>query len=858
MPKNLVIVESPTKAKTIGRFLGAGFIVRSSYGHVRDLPKSKLGVDVDHSFAPDYVVPPKAKLVVAELKAEAKGADAVYFATDEDREGEAISWHLAELLKLNPAKVKRIAFHEITQEAIQEAFANPRSINLNLVSAQEARRILDRLFGYQVSPVLWRKIRPGLSAGRVQSVAVRLLVERERARIAFRAAGYWDLGATFKVAGGEFGADLVTLSGKPVATGKDFDPATGKLANQAAVRLNEELARELAASLKAETPRVQEVTAKPFTERPFPPFTTSTLQQESNRKLRFSTRRTMDLAQGLYEQGYITYMRTDSTLLSRQALAAARSWISEQYGAEFLPASPRQYETRSKNAQEAHEAIRPAGSSFKPLETVQAEVAAEAYRLYELIWKRTVASQMADARGERVNVVVALGEGGFAAQGKRYEFPGFRRAYVEGSDDPEADLKDQEVLLPALKPGQVLTLSALEPHGHTTQAPARLSEAALVKELERRSIGRPSTYASIIETIQRRDYVIRRGTAFVPTFTAFAVTNLLERYLARLVDYGFSAAMEDELDQIARGELDDHVYLERFFRGPEGLQPTLAHVTDSIDPRETSGVPIGEVEGKVVEVRIGRFGPFLKWNEQTASLSDEITPDELTPEKAVELIKQGKEQPRTLGVDPGTGKPIYLKVGRFGPYVQLGNRPLVALDANGKKVKAKKTVDEKPKMASLLRGMDPETVSLETALLLLSLPRELGLNPANSEPVLAANGRFGPYVKCGTETRSIPEELTPIGITLEQALVLLAQEKKGRGRGGRGKQEVVKELGTNATGAAIKVLKGRYGPYVTDGTTNATVPKGTAPEAVTLEEALALLKARAGAPKRPRRRSRKS
>ena len=865
---SLVIVESPAKARTIEGYLGKGYVVESSIGHIRDLPSrageipasvsnqpwARLGVNVDDGFTPLYVVPAGKQAQITKLRKLLKGADALYLASDEDREGEAISWHLVEVLKPK-VPVRRMVFDEITKPAIQAALKSTRDIDQRLVSAQESRRILDRLYGYEVSPVLWRKVKPKLSAGRVQSVATRLVVDRERIRMRFVQAEYWDLEADFKTReDGGLTASLVELGKLPVATGRHFVDTTGELEDaNAVVHLRSDDAAELAEMLRGQTFSVTQVTEKPFTNKPYTPFITSTLQQEAGRKFRFSAQRTMRLAQGLYENGYITYMRTDSTTLSTQALDAARAQVTELYGKEYLPDEPRLYRSRSKNAQEAHEAIRPAGESFRTPKQVSSQLDGDQLRLYELIWKRTVASQMKDAHGMRTNVRISAaagdrGDAVFSTSGKVITFPGFLRAYVEGSDDPAAALDDQEKVLPPVVQGQEVSAERIESQQHFTQAKGRYTEAGLIRELEERGIGRPSTYATIIQTIQDRGYVGHKGTALVPTFTAFAVVNLLEKHLPDLVDFGFTARMEDGLDTISRGEADPIPWLHDFYFGQKagsegdrlaevGLKDLIGSHADEIDPRAICAIPLGHSDdGEEIVCRVGRYGPYVQIGDQDlrASVPDDIAPDELTVERALQLLDGAEQGDKELGQDPDTGKPIYVKTGRFGPYVQLGD-PELTPKGNVKR-------GGKPKMASLWPSMEVESVTVEEALMLLSFPRDLGPHPATGEMITALDGRYGPYVKMGHESRSLANHDKLATVTIEEALELLKQPS-GRGRGRSG--SVLAELGKHPKSEApIQVKSGRYGPYVTDGEVNATIPKEREPEDVTLEQALELIAAR--------------
>ncbi len=874
MAKPLVIVESPAKAKTIGKFLGDGYVVESSVGHIRDLPSdageipekykgepwARLGVDVNNDFKPLYVVNRDKKSHVAALKKLVKNASELYLATDEDREGEAIAWHLLEVLDPK-VPVKRMVFHEITAGAIQHALDNPRDLDRRLVDAQEARRILDRLFGYEVSPVLWKKVKGGLSAGRVQSVATRIIVERERERMLFRAASYYGVTANLAVkrdvtGDPTFEASLVSIDGQRLATGSAFNNDGTRKRDDVYV-LDEANANELVAALAGAPVEVTKVEAKPYKRSPAAPFTTSTLQQEAGRKLRFSAARTMQAAQRLYENGYITYMRTDSVTLSDTAVSAARAQITEKYGSEFVASKPRIYKSKAKNAQEAHEAVRPAGETFRTPEEIDRLVGRDEAKLYDLIWKRTIASQMEDARGQSVSVrAVATTTGTkrkaeFAASGLTITFPGFLRAYVEGSDDPDADLGDKDRYLPEMAEGESLDGRSYTADPHETKPPARYTEASLVKKMEELGVGRPSTYASIISTIQNRGYVWKKASALVPHFTAFAVTNLLEGHFPDLVDYAFTARMEDDLDEIAGGRSEPIPWLRTFYfgDGEPGLHDKVNTRLDEIDARAINTIPLGvTADGEPVVAKPGRYGPYVQRGEDTASVPDELAPDELTLEKAIELLDAPNDD-RVLGTDEETGLPIVARNGRYGAYVAIGEE------------------GEKPvRTASLFKTHALSRITLETALELLTLPRTVGMwtppktvpkltkaqKDAGEEPpaledlpdpepveVVVANGRYGPYVKAGKETRSLEDEEQLLTISLEECVALL-NVPKARGRGAA--KPPLKEIGDDPdTGKPIVIKDGRFGPYVTDGETNASLRKADTIERVDLDRALELL-----------------
>jgi DNA topoisomerase-1 len=872
--RRLVIVESPTKARKIAEYLGPEFDVEASVGHIRDLPQpselppemkkgpfGKFAVDVDNGFEAYYVVDADKKKKVSELKRALKDADELYLATDEDREGEAIAWHLLQVLQPK-IPVHRMVFHEITREAIRRALEQTRDLDERLVDAQETRRILDRLYGYEVSPVLWRKVRAGLSAGRVQSVATRLVVERERERMAFRAASYWDITGEFAASEGHaqagrwFEARLVSLDQRRVATGRDFSD-TGQLTSADVVHLDEEASNVLVRALEGAHPDVRSVEEKPYRRRPAAPFTTSTLQQEAGRKLRFSARQAMRVAQSLYENGYITYMRTDSTTLSDQAVNAARQQATDLYGAEYIPAKPRVYASKAKNAQEAHEAIRPSGDSFRTPAQVSSELRGDEFRLYELIWKRTVASQMEDARGSTATIRLGARtsdgrDAVFGASGTVITFRGFLAAYEEGRDEERnGGGEDGERRLPELTVGDLLDARDLTADGHTTSPPPRYTEASLVKALEERGIGRPSTYAATISVIVDRGYVGHKGNALVPTWLAFAVTRLLEEHFGGLVDYDFTAAMEADLDQIAAGEQDRKEWLARFYFGDpsngsdgadgspvagkprpgspdvmHGLKPLVDDLGD-IDARDINSVPLGEG----IVLRVGRYGPYLEvpgedGETKRASVPDDVAPDELTVAKARELLETQGDADRELGADPDTGRQIVVRNGRFGPYVT----EVLPEDA---------PKSAKPRTGSLFKSMDVQSIGLDDALKLLSLPRLVGVDPETNEEITAQNGRYGPYLKRGTDSRSLEAEDQIFTVTLDEAKVIYAQPKQ---RGRRAAAPPLRELGPDpVTNAPIVIKDGRFGAYVTDGESNATLRKGDEIESITLERAAELL-----------------
>ena len=867
MAKALVIVESPAKAKTISGYLGDGYVVESSIGHIRDLPSraaevpkayksepwARLGIDIDNEFKPLYVINSDKRQQVRKLKDLLAGADELYLATDEDREGEAIAWHLMEVL--NPrVPVKRMVFHEITRAAISAAVASPRELDRRLVDAQEARRMLDRLYGYEVSPVLWKKVMPQLSAGRVQSVAVRIVVERERERMDFVSASFWGIGGTFAPvksdgngSGLEFTAELVQLDGSRVAAARDFGP-DGRPVRGGVTVLDEAAATSLVSGLQEAAFAVRARTSKPYRRRPAAPFITSTLQQEAARKLHMTSAVAMRTAQSLYEKGYITYMRTDSTSLSSGAVAAARAEITKRFGKALLPPEPRVYASRVKNAQEAHEAIRPAGDTFTDPPTVANQLPRPEARLYELVWKRTLASQMTDCTGETVQLRVGARSASgrdveFAASGTVITHQGFREVYIEGTDAGEASEAEDELRLPPLNEGEGVGCRALEAAGRVTQPPARYTEASLVRRLEQLGVGRPSTYSSIMGTIIDRGYVWKKGSALVPSFTAFSVVNLLERHFPKLVDYAFTAEMEDDLDRIAAGAEEQVPWLRRFYFGGDddpGLKEKVSSRLSDIDARSINSIPLGaDDEGVELEVRVGRYGPTVRRGEDSASVPDGTAPDELTMERVVELLATGRDG-RELGTDPTTGLTVVARSGRYGPYVQLGRA---------------EEVPDKPKFASLFKTMTLETVTLEQALQLLSLPRAVGTDPADGVEITVQNGRYGPFVRKGSDSRSLTSEDQLFTVSLEECLELLAQP----GRRGRAAASApLRELGEDPdTGRAVVVKDGRYGHYVTDGETNASLRSGDTVEGVTLDRACELLaerRAKGPAKKRPARR----
>ncbi len=851
--KALVVVESPTKVKKISAFLGKDYKVMASVGHVRDLPSSAseipaamkkekwrtLGVNVNDDFKPYYLVSSEKKKIVAEIKKAADESDELLIATDEDREGESIGWHLIEVLQPE-VPVRRMVFSEITKEAIQTALTQTRKLDLHLVNAQETRRILDRLYGYTLSPLLWKKIARGLSAGRVQSVAVRLLVERELERLAFRSGTYWDLKASLAKTTGDrsFEAHLFKVGSKRVAEGRDFDESTGKLkADVDVLLLDEKAAGVLKEKVLTSPWKISNIETKAQIRRPYPPFTTSSLQQESNRKLGFTARRTMQVAQGLYENGHITYMRTDSVNLSGEAMKAARGAVLERYGKEFLSPEPRQFQNKSKNAQEAHEAIRPAGTEMKKGEELG--LAGEELKLYDMIWKRTMATQMADARVQFETVFISAADAEFRATGKKILFPGFFKAYVEDVDDPEAKGDDHETELPELAVDENLNCKNVEAISHETKPPARYTEASLVKALEEKGIGRPSTYASIIGTIQDRGYVRKAGNQLIPTFVAIAVTQLLEKNFPKLVDYNFTAKMEDSLDDIAAGKAEELPYLQNFYNGEEGLAQRVKVGEEKIDARASCTLRFPDLD---YDIRVGRYGPYFEVitgeTKVTAGIPETCAPGDLSNAVAKQIIADKEKGPQSMGTHPETGLPIFLMRGPYGPYIQLGEV---------------KEGEKKPKRVGIPKTMDANAVDFEKSLALLQLPRNLGPHPADGKSVFANTGRFGPYVSHDGKFKSIPKDQDVLAIELPAAVELIAQAK------GRATAKPIKELGNHPDGDAVGIYEGKYGPYVKHKKTNATIPKQTDPQSVTLEQALELLKAReAKGKKKPARGGKRS
>lgn len=844
--RKLVIVESPTKAKTIRKFLGRDYIVESCMGHVRDLPQTskdipekykkekwaQLGVNVEDGFEPIYLVPKNKTKVVTQLKSKLSEADALILATDEDREGESISWHLVSLLKPK-VPVKRMVFHEITKEAIEEALTEFRDIDMNLVKAQEARRILDRLVGYTISPVLWKKVAYGLSAGRVQSVAVRLVAEKEIERLKFKKAEYWDISGKNEKNKVAFQTRLLSYKNKRIATGKDFDPQTGQLFAEKAkdlLSLKESEARKILSELSGQDFTVSEIEEKPVSRKPAPPFITSTLQQEANRKLGWSSRETMQVAQKLYENGFITYMRTDSTNLSEQAVAAARKEIQKLYGKDYLPEQPRTYTGKKvKGAQEAHEAIRPAGTSFVHPDEINGNSAE--VKLYELIWKRTMASQMVNSEHKQVSARFTVGDGIFAASGMTVEFPGFLKAYVEGSDDPDSEIEEKDVKLPQLSKGEKITVVSLNTESHETKPPARFTEASLVQTLEKMGIGRPSTYASIMGTIVDRGYVRKAGNALVPTFTALVVTQLLSQYFPEYVDFEFTSGMENTLDDIASGEMEQIRYLTQVYSGEKGLKRKAEIQEKNIDPEMSREIALPGLSD--FSFRVGRYGAYVCRKDKAtgqdvcASIPDQQAPGDMTADIANQIIDQKLNGADSIGEDPETGLPIYVLSGRYGPYVQRG-------ESEGEK--------EKPKRMAIPAGMTPDSVDLEKALWLLSMPRTLGEHPTLKKDIKMGIGRFGPYVVCDGDFRSIPKSENLFEMNLKKALDLMSQPKKGRGRAAP-----LKELGEHPElKEPIQILTGKYGPYIKCGTVNVSIPQDKKPEDVTKDEALALLQGKIG------------